>query len=378
MPGKPLRLAVCGLLLAATVTSARAAAGPERIADLLVAAAAATGRGELTYEAATADGDAVIISGLKLAVPAEGAVVTIPAVVISGAAERETGGFTAARIAFDGGTATSPAGGVAWATAAIDGAIVPSADEVKMRARIRPFGKLMLGAVAINQAETGDPIAIAALSVEIGEIAEGTPTAILVKATGARLPASIVTNPIGGAMIEGLGYTEFLADVTMDSTYDMAADTVTVRALTIDAAEIGKIAVTAEFSGLSFRGLSDPEESAAARAAARLDSMTVRFDDAGFVGRMLDMQADMIGGTPEEVRGQLVYGALPFALSFVDNVSFRDAFLTAAAAFLENPHSLTITAAPSAPVPLGQVMRAALRTPLALPDLLTADVVANH
>jgi hypothetical protein len=378
MPGKPIRLAACGLLLAATVASAHAAADPERIARLLAAAAAATGEAELTFEAAAANGNDITITDLKLVVAAEGGVVSVPSVVISGAAEREPGGFTAEGIVFDGGSATSPAGEVKWGTAAIADAIVPSADEVKARARVRPFRKLTLGAVEVNDAEIADPIAIAALSTEIGEIAEGAPSEILVKATGVRLPASFITNPIGAALIERLGYSEFSADITMDGGYDVAADTVTVHALTIDAAEIGKIALTAKFSGMSFRGLSDPEESAAARAAARLDAMTLRFDDAGFVKRMLDMQAGMLGGTPDDVRAQLVYGALPFALSFVDNASFRDEFLAAAATFLEDPRSLVITVAPDAPVPLGQVVHTALRTPFALPDLLTPDVVANH
>jgi hypothetical protein len=74
---------------------------------------------------------------------------------------------------------------------------------------------------------------------------------------------------------------------------------------------------------------------------------------------------------------QLVYGALPFALSFVDNETFRTQFLAAAGAFLEDPRSFTVTVSPAEPVPLGQLMRTALRTPLELPDLLTANVAAN-
>ena len=379
MPSTLLRLAAAGVVVAASaVTTAAGAVDAQRIARLLTGAVAATGQAKLTYGSASAEGDDVVLDVITLVMPTKEAAVTVPRIVISGAVERDGGGFTAERITFDGGTASSPAGTVRWGAAAMLDAVVPSVDEAAARSRLRPFRKLTLGELVISDPEVAEPIAVAALDVEIGELAEDGPSDILLRATGTRLPTSFITNPIAAAVIDRLGYSEIAADITVDGNYDVAADTVTVHTLTIDAAEIGTIAVAAKLSGLSFRALSDPEESAAARAAARLDSMTVRFDDGGFVKRMLDMQAGMLGGTPEDVRDQLVYGALPFALSFVDDEGFRDSFLAAAEVFLQDPRSLTITAAPSAPVPLGQVMRTALRTPLALPDLLTPDVVANH
>ncbi len=378
MAGKPLRLVACGLLFVATVTSAHAAADPQRIADLLAAAVAASGEGQLTYGAASADGADITISDIKLSLTARDGAVTVPKVVISGAAERESGGFSADSVTFDGGSATSSAGGAKWQTATATGVIVPSADEVETRARVRPFAELSLGTVEVDDATVPDSIAVAALDVVLGEVADGAPIEVLVKATGAAIPATFVANPIVSAVLDRLGYDKVEADVTVDSTYDPDADTVDMRSLTVDAADIGKIAISGKFSGLSLHGLSDPKESKAARAAARFNAMTVRFDDGGFVKRMLAMQADMLGGTPDDVRAALVDGALPVALSFVDNASFRDSFLTAVGAFLQDPHSLTLTAAPKDPVPLGQVVRTALHSPLALVDLLAPDVVANH
>jgi hypothetical protein len=106
--------------------------------------------------------------------------------------------------------------------------------------------------------------------------------------------------------------------------------------------------------------------------------MTVRIENAGFVERMLDMQAQMLGGTRDDVRSQLVDGALPFALSFVENEAFRTEALVALSAFLADPRSLTITFAPAEPVPLGQAIRTAARRPGALPDLLAPRMQANN
>jgi hypothetical protein len=378
MIGKPLRSVACGLLLVATVTSAHAAADPQRIAGLLAAAVAASGEGQLTYGTTGADGADITIADVKLSLAARNGAITVPKVVISGAAERASGGFSADSVTFDGGSATSSAGGAKWHTATARDVIVPSADEVKARARVRPFTGLTLGTLALNEAGATDPVSVATLDVALGDVAEGAPVDVVVKASGASVPATFVANPIVLAILDRLGYDKVDADVTMESVYDPDADTVDIRSLTIDAADIGTIAMTGKFSGLSLHGLADPSESKAARAAARLNAMTVRFDDGGFVKRMLAMQADMLGGTPDDVREALVDGALPVALSFVDNASFRDSFLVAVGAFLEDPRSLTLTAAPKKPVPLGQVVRTALHSPLSLADLLAPDVVANH
>src|SRR6185436_15126458 len=128
--------------------------------------------------------------------------------------------------------------------------------------------------------------------------------------------------------------------------YDTSKNTIAINSLTVDAPKVGKLAVTAKLSNTSLGRIADPDESSEARAAARLDSVGIRFDDAGFVGKMLDMQADLYGGSRAEVRDALVYGALPLVLNYVQNTAFRDQFQDAAAAFLENPKNFTITAAP--------------------------------
>ncbi|MEX2319406.1 MAG: hypothetical protein WD626_06100, partial [Bauldia sp.] len=74
---------------------------------------------------------------------------------------------------------------------------------------------------------------------------------------------------------------------------------------------------------------------------------------------------------------QIVDGALPFALSFVKNEDFRAEFRAAIADFLADPRSLTIVVEPPEPLPLGQVARTVLRSPMALPDLLDPSVEVN-
>jgi hypothetical protein len=261
----------------------------------------------------------------------------------------------------------------------VDDVIVPSADEVKARAKVRPFARLNASGITLGGDSVAAPVAVGTVVVDVGPLVDDTPSNILVKATGVKLPTALIGNSMAGAIVAMLDYDTVDANITMDSAYDTKADTVTVHLLSVDAAGIGKLTVTGKASGLSLKGLTgDAAKSKEARAAARLDGLTIRIDNAGVVERMLDMQAQLLGGSRDDVRSQLVDGALPFALSFVKNAAFRDQFQSAVTTFLNDPKSLTITFAPAQPVPLGEVVRTAGRSPTALPDLLSPTVQANN
>ena len=379
MTGTFFRSAACGLFLVATLAPARAAPDAETVAALMAAAVAATGEATLTYDSVAADGDTVTLTGVKLTATAEdGNVVAVPALIVNGVSERATGGFTATRMTFDGGTAAARGNAASWTTAAVEEVVIPSAEEIKARATVRPFKRIAFAGLNLAGVDFAAPIDAATAAVEIGDVAADAPANVLLRATGVKLPTALLTNSLVNTVVGMLRYDEFLADITMDSEYDGARDTVIIHALTLDAANVGKITIAGKASAFSLRGLTDREKSAEARANARLDSLTVRIDNAGFVERMLDMQAELLGGTRDDVRAQLVLGALPFALSFVKEEAFRDQFLAAMTAFLENPQSLTVTFAPSTPVPLGKAMRTAARSPADLPGLLAPTVQANN
>lgn len=377
MRGTFLRGAACGFLVLVTFAPAHAA-DANAVAGMLAAAVAATGDATLTYDSASESGATVTIAGAKVTTTSDGNVASVPNLVLSGVADRQPGGFTATGMAFNAGTATSTGTTATWKTASFEDVIVPSADEIKTHAHVRPFRKLALAGLNLSGADFTAPVDVASISADIGDMADGAPSNVLVRATGVRLPSALLTNSVVNAVVGMMHYDEFLADVTLDSEWDSTADTVTVHALTIDSAKVGKITIAGKASGFSVRGMMDKAKSAEARANARLDALSIRIDNAGFVERLLDMQAGLLGGTRDDVRAQLVGGALPFALSFVSNQAFRDQVQQAMETFLADPRSLTITFAPTAPVPLGKALRTAARSPAALPDLLSPTVQANN
>ena len=376
MPGR-LRRVVPGIALGLILAQPAAAddATAARRAESLYAAGVPS-----AYDSVTrGPGGPIEISGFRATLP-DGSIATVPVVVISGVAARQEGGFTAARIDFNDGTVTGPERSGHWATASLEDVVVPPGAEVRTRPKIRPFARLSVSDAAADGPGLAAPVSVASLTFASDEIDDEGPANVGLEARGLRLPIALAGNSIVSMMLTMMQYSEFVADVSLAAVYDSGADTAVLEDLTIDIDTVGKIVATAAASEFSVRAVTSPDEetSTQARAAARLDRARVRIENDGFVERLLDMQAGMLGGTRDDVRAQIVDGALPFLLSFVKDEAFRAEFRDAVAAFLQDPRSLTIVASPAEPVPLGQVVRAATRAPMTLPDLLDPTVEANN
>ncbi|HVY19532.1 MAG TPA: hypothetical protein VHA70_05575 [Bauldia sp.] len=393
-----------GLAFLAVVAPALAAPSADDVGKALAAAVAATGQATLTYSGAAASGDTVTLSDVKIvevapsaapapaptkaaaetttpaapsAPPAQSAV-TIPALVLSGVAERSGGGFTATHLEFDNGTTTARHEQMTWTTAGLDTVVVPSAAEVTARAKIRPFAAFSAAGITISGRRFATPVTLASVSGSIGDITAAAPAAIHWEAHGLKLSPALLANSYVGAFITMLNYDSVTADMVFDGAWDTNADNVTLTSFSIGAPDMGRITVSGKVSDLSMRGIADPAKAKDARAAAKLEQVSLRLDNSGFVEHMLDMQAQMLGGTRDDVRAQITTAALPFFLGFVKNAAFRDEAEKAFTAFLADPRSLTITAAAPQPVPLSEAMRAALHAPGTIPDLLGLSVTANN
>jgi hypothetical protein len=157
--------AVFGLGISLFWASAAASAPDARqIADSLVAATTATGRVQAEYQDATANGDVITVSGYKIT-RTSAKTIEIPAIIVTGAVMREAGGFTAQSIVFDKGTAIRGNDIVTWETGVVEGAIVPSAEEIKAEIDVRPFEKFAMSGVSLSESNLTKPVTAADIRV---------------------------------------------------------------------------------------------------------------------------------------------------------------------------------------------------------------------
>ena len=371
------RLAISALVVGVGLGTGQAfAADADTIAKALVAAFTATGKTEASYADASANGDDVTINELK--VTGEGDTMTIPAVVITGAAERDKGGFTAQSLSFDGGTLVTDKQTFKWETASIDGAVVPSAEEIKAKAHMSPFSKLAMSKLEVSGGDLAAPVGIDDMAVTLAVEADGTPNQFTTNVNGIKLPPALFGDPQQAAVLAALGYTDgFSVSVAVDGGYEHTTDTLTLRTFTIDTADVGKLAIDGKFSGVPLSKLTDGNAAQDLTAKGKLENFHVRFDNSGIVEKVLDMQAQQSGVKRGDIVTQFT-GALPLLLNFVGNQGFQDKIATAVTAFLNDPKSITLSAAPSAPVGFDAIMNAAQSAPQTVPDLVGADISANN
>jgi len=370
------RVAFGGLLLTVALGAGHVlAADAKAVADAIVAAASASG-GQTTYDNASNNGDDVVITNLK-SVSGSGDTLTVPSLVVSGAQPRDKGGFTAAKVSFDKSAMASDNNNVAIDTGSAADVIIPSAEEVKAKAKLRPFSRLDLTNLTVTGPDMAAAVVIASAGGAIDMDDAGIPRDFTMKIASIQLPPELfASEPQAKAILDQLGYTKgFTLNVDVAAGYDTASDTVSLRSITLDAPEVGKLSIAGKFSGTKLSKLTGGDDSDAIKNG-KLDNFSIRFDNAGVVERGLDMQAKMMGGSRDDVVAQNL-GALPMMLNMIGNPGFQDKINTAAQAFLKDPKSLTLSLAPATPVPFSQIM-GAVDQPQTLPDVLSADIKANN
>ena len=345
------RLVAFGSLVFAILSAASASAAPDAhaVADALVAASNASGKATASYADATASGDTVTITGFKAVEPkATGRTLTVATITLTGVAPRQPGGFTAASMTFADGSASYRQQLVKWQSAVVTNAVIPTADEVKsISNKVQPFSSASVSSITISDPELSQPVDIAKVDVTMAADANGEPNSVTFTTTGIHLSATSFKAPEVQGMMQGLGYTDLVASIKFDAGFDSTADTFTLRSLDLDVANVGKLDVTGKFSDVKVHGMINTGANAtpAPKQAPSLDALTVRFDNAGVIERALDMQAQILGTTRQDVASQWPMLVM-FMVGDAGGADFQQKVQTALTTFLQSPKSLTVTLAP--------------------------------
>ncbi len=176
------------------------AADANQIADALVAAMTASGESKVTYDSASAAGDDVSISNVKVAGD-DGSSVTIPTLFITNAQARDQGGFTASAMSFDNATMLNEGNTITWGTASASDTLVPSAEEIKAKAKLRPFSSMNIANMKVSGGDLPEPLEIAnvgaSLDLDDGGLRCGTHRGGIPVSTGA---VTILQQVLGGQL----------------------------------------------------------------------------------------------------------------------------------------------------------------------------------
>lgn len=206
---------------------------------------------------------------------------------------------------------------------------------------------------------------------------------------------SQVQDPNQRAVIQALGYEELEGYIEMAGRWQPADGRMTFSQYDIAVVDAGTLGLTFDFGGYtpeliaSLRELqqqmaADPEGDNSAQGLAMLGllqqltfhSTQIRFEDDSLTNKVIEFVAQMQGTSAANIRNQ-AKAVLPFGLAQLNVPELTTAATQAASRFLDDPQSLTITAAPGEPVPFALIMAEAMSEPRGLVRTLGVTVTSN-
>jgi hypothetical protein len=111
-------------------------------------------------------------------------------------------------------------------------------------------------------------------------------------------------------------------------------------------------------------------------ASAKVESLRIRFENAGAMETFMRVQAELMGIPPEEAAGALAV-VFQLLLGTFEDPTLAQRVGIPVGAFLRNPQTLTIEATLDEPLELPIIIDALLRAPQLLFTLLDVVVTAN-
>ncbi len=235
-----------------------------------------------TYGAASQSGDVVTISDFKVNSPKRGEI-TVPAIVVTGATDRQPGGFTASSIAFDAGTIAERDNTVTWTTGhqpqrcRADPCRNHRGGQVRAVLGIRdhrhhglrPQGPAEPGQGRQRHRQAGRCRQRRAVLDERRDLGHHGAARY-----GSRFAGQ------GPRRRPLLGDTLNL-DILVDGTFDAAKQTTTFQQISVDSPGLGKLSISGTFGGMPLDKMASPDAGSAAADTATIENATIRFDNYG-------------------------------------------------------------------------------------------------
>lgn len=202
--------------------------------------------------------------------------------------------------------------------------------------------------------------------------------------SGVAIPMATIEDEDMRANLDALGYDGIAFDLAVDGTWAPANGVLDLTDVRVTARDMGVLTFNATLGGLTEDVLEklqaeeqNPDEQLAMLNNVTVTSLTLAWADAGLASRVLGMMADSQGTSVDALAGQLAQ-ALPAMLSAIGNEAFEAEVADAAGSFLQEPGTLTVTARPQNPVPIAQIVGAAMMSPGAIPTVLGVSVSASE
>lgn len=391
---RTLRTTLTGVALAALAGPAFALDG----ADLVAKLNAANGASGLTVSFASiaTDGDTLTLQGTKVT-STGGEPAEIGDVRLEGVSESGDGGYTVETVRFADVNRTEGDTTITASGMELGGLIIPAKADGTSLDTMLFYERASSGPITVTNKGTE----VFSLSGMEGNVVRRAGNAGLDydgTVSGIKADLTQVDDPKSRETIQKLGLTTISGKASMKGGWALDTGLMTVDEYAIDFDDIGRLDLTFAISGYTLDFINAMREAIeASHANANSDeannalgmsmlglmqqltfnSAKVSFVDASLTKKVLDVVGAEQGVSGEQM-AQSLKGLAPLMIAQLNMPELQNQIAQAVNTYLDDPRSLTITAAPAAPVPFPMIMGAAMGAPNTIPQVLGVTVTANE
>ncbi|WP_421851947.1 hypothetical protein [Oricola sp.] len=333
----------------------------------------------------------VIISDITLSAPDEDGSFMFGGVVLQQVVEAGDGGFLVGRMSAPAGSMTQEGVTVTFDGANLEGYYIPGPNDPDPVAAAGIFRRMNIGAMTVSTG--GNTIfEVDGVTSEISPYEPGGTLDYDFEVTRFEVDFANLPDPQARATMSEFGYDQLTGRISGDGSWNTASGDMSANMayefddaanLNIDLSIGGYTTeVLAAMQALQEQLAQQPNNDAAGMAMLGLmqqleiSGLSIEVVDRSLTGRALDFAARQQGTNRESIVAQ-AKGVLPFALAQLQNPEFAAKVSAAVSTYLDNPRSLRIVSAPASPVPVAQIMGAAMGAPQTLISVLAVDISAN-
>jgi hypothetical protein len=230
-----------------------------------------------------------------------------------------------------------------------------------------------------------DPVVLGKFRLDLDDYVGFVPTRIAAELAGLIIPTSVIDDPEGRKIFERLGYDTLDASYGLDVHWDEASETLAVDNISVAVKGVGSFVAKLALAGLTRAAIENPERIGDILPGLSLATGTFTFTDGSIVGKSLDILAETMKAPPDKFRQQFA-DAMPFLLSIsalndpkflaiVQKSGLMKQLQPAVKEFVGTPgSSITVTVAPTTPVPLSEITRITNDAPDTLVSVLGLSV----
>jgi hypothetical protein len=348
----------------------------------------------LAWKGVSGDASSLVLEGVTFTPASQAQAVALGNVTLDGVTEQD-GGYRIETISTEPYSFTQEGAKIDISAATFSGVTLPPEGETDPVASMMMYDGMDLANVSVTMADK-TVFAMDGLSFEVTPPADGKALEFTGSAEKFTADLSMAEDPQAKKVIEALGYQTISGNFEMAGSWQPTDGRMGLTQYDITVDDAGTFGFTFDLGGYTpafLKSLQELQKKMAeqpagadnsAQGLAMLGLMqqltfhtaNIRFDDDSLTGKVLDYVAKQQNMKPEDIANQ-AKAIVPFLTAQLNNPELSAEITAAVTTFLDDPKSIEIDAAPTAPVPFALIAAGAMATPLDLPKTLGVSVTAN-